>query len=108
MSARKGHDRIAKFLSRAHAQRAPPPPSVLDGPAKLAERMRERQSQSGGRAEQQSLRDFLTSTGVDKYADLFVEKGVTMDKLVSMTDQVLVASSVDSLFSEFDCCSLRT
>ena len=88
ISAKLGHERIAKFLIKVqkatHHQ-----PSVLDGPAQLAEKMKKSKGgfQGSSSGSNKCLKSFLVDAGVDKYSPLFQD--VTFDQLLSLTDQDL-------------------
>lgn len=96
ISANRGHERIVKFLKKIQ-KATQPQPSVLDGPAQLAEKMKRNKDFqcSGGGGLNKSLKSFLIEVGVDKYVPFFEEKSVTLEQLLSMTDEDLKELGID-------------
>ena len=85
VAAKFGHDRIVRMLTSRSMRplSAGGRQSVLDGPAKLAEKLKEQKLKNS------NLEEFLKSIGVEKYKELFEKKGVGLEKLLRMNDDEL-------------------
>ena len=91
IAVKRGHDRLLKYMGGGGAANRRGSKTVLDGPAKLAEKLAKHKLEQEKRQEGDAeLKSFLAQAGLEeKYHDLFAEKKMTLGQLMDMDDAAL-------------------
>lgn len=117
VAARMGHDRISRFLAGTARSAVPatsaPMHSILDGPARLAEKLAKQQHQRQQQQQKQQMQlaqdqqpgpvakdlpGFLSRAGVEKYEETLKDHGVTeLQHLLRMGDEELKSAGITLL-----------
>ncbi len=98
VAVRNGHEKMLRLLGGGSG-RLPISLgiSVLDGPAKLAAKLKKEQEQQLQKNLPKDLNAFLEAAGVQKYAELFVGNDLDLEKVLDMDDAALKEAGITLL-----------